>query len=204
MAGSLSRKFFILRREMRSKVNSLLNSFSGIFSSHQYTNEKETRISSRSNQMRSSSTSKENKRGLSFPSAELKMSQFSKENLLLFSVIFSVIGVVSLFLLSVFLTPKFVYISSIEDLPDGAYIKTIGFVSSINENQNQFKLCDSLSTDSSRGLKQECISVMVSQGIPLWILNGDYITVVGIVKKIGKNQYLTVQNPKEIQKVQET
>lgn len=117
----------------------------------------------------------------------LKIPSFSRQSLLNLSIIFSVIGILSLFMLSFLISPKLVSISSISSLQDGAYVKVAGFAFDIDSNS--FKLCDSQVKKNS-----ECISVIVSQGtIPMFLAEGDHIYVTGSVRKFNNRPYLYIQ-----------
>ncbi|MEM3455359.1 MAG: hypothetical protein QXT72_02225 [Candidatus Micrarchaeia archaeon] len=177
---AISRKMFTFRRNIdRFLSNILSNKFSSIENSKK---------SQRSEKQHSKKDLKDLNKRESKYNIFLKIPSVSIENLLNISIIFSIIGMLSLFALSMFISPKIVSISGISSIHDGAYVKVAGFVFDINSNS--FKLCDSQVKKNS-----ECINIIVSQGtVPIFLTEGDYIYAVGSVKKFNNRSYLYVQS----------
>lgn len=174
---AISRKVFTFRRNMDRFLSSIL---SNKFSSNGHS--KKTRRSEKQHSKKDL-----NKRESNY-NIFLKIPSVSRENLLNISIIFSIIGMLSLFALSMFISPKIVSVSGISSIHDGAYVKVAGFVFDINSNS--FKLCDSQVKKNS-----ECINIIVSQGtVPIFLTEGDYIYAVGSVKKFSNRSYLYVQS----------
>lgn len=174
---AISRKMFTFRRNMDKFLSSIIfNKFSSIESS------KKSQSSEKQHSKKDL-----NKRESKYK-IFLKIPSVSRENLLNISIIFSIIGILSLFALSMFISPKIVSVSGISSIHDGAYVKVAGFVFDINSNS--FKLCDSQVKKNS-----ECINIIVSQGtIPIFLTEGDYIYAVGSVKRFNNRSYLYVQS----------
>ncbi|MEM3408349.1 MAG: hypothetical protein QXW80_03485 [Candidatus Micrarchaeia archaeon] len=173
---AISRKVFTFRRNLERFLSSIL--------SNKFSLNEHSKKTQRSEKQHSKDLNKRESKYNIF----LKIPSVSRENLLNISIIFSIIGILSLFILSMFISPKIISVSGISSIHDGAYVKVAGFVFDINSNN--FKLCDSQVKKNS-----ECINIIVSQGtIPIFLTEGDYVYVVGSVKKFSNRSFLYVQS----------
>lgn len=176
----ISDKFFLFKR----KLNSVFSNFSkSINLKGKPRNKKLIHSGDNDTKEKKSNENKE---------ISLRIKKFSKQNLLFFAIIFSIVGILALFLFSFFISPKYVQIEDLSKMKNGAYVNTTGYIKEINDER--LTLCSSLSYSS-------CAVIVLNQGsfVNSKLLVGDYVSVTGTLSFFNKKPYIYVSNVKDIQ-----
>ncbi len=120
-------------------------------------------------------------------------SNITENKILLFSLLFSIVGIIVIYFYSKQLTPQEYRISEVKFLPQGSYVAVKGIVKEVKINKlTTLTLC---SFDDPK----ECIEVKYF--FNYYVEGGDSLLIFGIVKEWSGRTYIEVKTKDEIIKI---